>query len=37
LVATGRKMEKLVIKPFSGDTEIPIRNQEQNIQLAGVK
>jgi cell division protein FtsB len=37
LIAPGRKMEKLVMKPFSNDKDIPVKNQEKNIQLAGVK
>jgi len=37
LMAHGRKMEKLVMKPFTHDKDIPLKNQEKNIQLAGVK
>jgi len=37
LIAPGRKMEKLVMKPFSHDKDIPLKKQEKNIQLAGVK
>ena len=37
LISSGRKMEKLVMKPFPHENEIPVKNQEQNIQLAGVK
>jgi cell division protein FtsB len=37
LIAPGRKMEKLVMKPYSYDKDIPIKNQEKDIQLAGVK
>lgn len=37
LIAPGRKMEKLVMKPFSHDKDIPLKIQEKNIQLAGVK
>jgi len=37
LISPGRKMEKLVMKPYSGDKEIPLKNQEKNMQLAGVK
>lgn len=37
LIAPGRKMEKLVMKPFSHDKDIPFKKQEKNIQLAGVK
>jgi cell division protein FtsB len=37
LIAPGRKMEKLVMKPFSPDKDIPLKIQEKNIQLAGVK
>ena len=37
LISPGRKMEKLVMKPFSHDKDIPLKKQEKNIQLAGVK
>lgn len=37
LIAPGRKMEKLVMKAFSHDKDIPLKKQEKNIQLAGVK
>jgi cell division protein FtsL len=37
LIAPGRKMEKLVMKPFTPDKDIPLKDQEKNIQLAGVK
>ena len=37
LIAPGRKMEKLVIKPFSGDVDIHLKSQKKDIQLAGVK
>ena len=37
LIAPGRKMEKLVMKAYTPDNEIPIKGQEENIQLAGVK
>jgi cell division protein FtsB len=37
LIAPGRKMEKLVMKPFSPDKDVPIKIQEKNLQLAGVK
>jgi cell division protein FtsL len=37
LIAPGRKMEKLVMKPYTGDGEAPIKNREKNLQLAGVK
>jgi cell division protein FtsB len=37
LIAPGRKMEKLVMKPYSHDKDIPIKNEEKNLQLAGVK
>jgi len=37
LIAPGRKMEKLVMKPYSHDKDIPLKIQEKNIQLAGVK
>jgi len=37
LIAPGRKMEKLVMKPFSPDKDIPLKSREKNIQLAGVK
>ena len=37
LIATGIKMEKLVMKPFSGENDIYPKNEEKNIQLAGVK
>ena len=37
LIAPGRIMEKLVMKPFSHDRAIPLKKQEKNIQLAGVK
>jgi cell division protein FtsB len=37
LFAPGKKMEKLVMKPFNHDKDIPFKNQEKNLQLAGVK
>jgi len=37
LIASGRKMEKLVMKPFSPDKDTPLKSEEKNIQLAGVK
>ena len=37
LIAPGRIMEKLVMKPYSGDDDIHLKNQEKEIQLAGVK
>jgi hypothetical protein len=37
LIAPGRKMEKLVMKPYSPEKDIPVPNQEKNLQLAGVK
>jgi cell division protein FtsB len=37
LIAPGRKMEKLVMKPYSGDKDSPIKNREKDLQLAGVK
>ncbi len=37
LIAPGRIMEKLVMKPFSYDRAIPFKKKEKNIQLAGVK
>ena len=37
LIAPGRKMEKLVMRPFSGDKNNHQKNQEKDIQLAGVK
>ena len=37
LIAPGRKMEKLVMKPYSPEKDIPVQNQEKNLQLAGVK
>ena len=37
LISQGRKMEKLVMKPFSGDDDIHLKSPEKDIQLAGVK
>lgn len=37
LISQGRKMEKLVMKPFLGDDDIHLKSQEKDIQLAGVK
>ena len=37
LVAPGRKMEKLVMEPFSPENNVPVKIQEKNLQLAGVK
>ena len=37
LIAPGKKMEKLVVKPFDHEKDIPIRNQEKKLQLAGVE
>ena len=37
LIATGRNMEKLVMKPFSGEKDFQIKDEERDIQLAGVK
>lgn len=37
LIAPGRKMEKLVMKPFSGDRNSQPKDQEKIIQLAGAK
>ena len=37
LIASGTKLEKLIIEPFSPDKDIQKKNQEQNLQLAGVK
>ena len=37
LISPGRKMEKLVMKPFSGDKNIPPKEEEKIIQLAGAK
>jgi cell division protein FtsL len=37
LIAPGRKMEKLVMEPFSPEKDVPVKIQEKNLQLAGVK
>ena len=37
LISPGKIMEKLVMKPYSGDDNIQLKNQEKDIQLAGVK
>ena len=37
LVAPGRRMEKLVMEPFIHDSNVPLKSQEKNLQLAGVK
>lgn len=37
LIAPGKKMEKLVMKRFNHDKDVPIRIQEKELQLAGVK
>lgn len=37
LILPGRIMEKLVMKPYSGDDDIHLKTQEKDIQLAEVK
>jgi len=37
LISPGKKMEKLVMKPFSPEKDVPFKSQEKNLQLAGVK
>ena len=37
LILPGRIMEKLVMKPYSGDDDIYLKTQEKDIQLAEVK
>ena len=37
LISPGKKMEKLLMKPFSPEKDVPFKSQEKNLQLAGVK
>ena len=37
LISPGKKMEKLVMKPFAPEKDVPFKSQDKNLQLAGVK